>query len=431
MGMTIQNRNGTFYLRRRVPRRYRGVEPREVVLLSLRTDSRKEAGRRYGELWGRLTREWELLLRGGAEDERERLHAAQGLAISRGYDWLFAEDVAKLPLKDIVDRVHDSLGADGKIDAVKGRAFLGAIARPKLLVSECLNTFFELTQDEAAQKSQNQRRVWSNTFKRAVGVFIEVNGDIPAEALEREHMLRMRAHLWGRIKSDEIKRTTANSQLKFFGTVMRRVDKALGFGLDRELLTGWTFQGAVDGERKSFSTDWIVKTLVESDALDGLNAEARAIVRVMVNTGMRPSEVVGLVASDIRLDDPVPHLDISPRFEGDQVRSLKTRNARRVLPLVGVSLHAMQGFPRGFRRYYDKSASLSATVNKYLRDRGLMESEKHTLYGLRHSFEDRLLTEGVDERLRRDFLGHNLGRERYGEGGDLEFRRKQLERVAL
>ncbi len=95
-------------------------------------------------------------------------------------------------------------------------------------------------------------------------------------------------------------------------------------------------------------------------------------------------------------------------------------NARRVIPLCGVSLEAMRKFPQGFPRYRKSPASLSATINKFLREDGLLETPKHSLYGLRHSFEDRQLGAGVDERIRRDLMGHALKRERYGKGASLD-----------
>ena len=60
-----------------------------------------------------------------------------------------------------------------------------------------------------------------------------------------------------------------------------------------------------------------------------------------------------------------------------------------------------------------------------------MESDKHVMYSLRHSFEDRLLREGVDERVRRDLMGHSLNRERYGQGGGLAFKAEMLRRIAF
>lgn len=49
-----------------------------------------------------------------------------------------------------------------------------------------------------------------------------------------------------------------------------------------------------------------------------------------------------------------------------------------------------------------------------------MQSTEHSMYGLRHSFEDRLLAAGVDERIRAGLMGHKLQRERYGAGAPLE-----------
>jgi integrase len=111
-------------------------------------------------------------------------------------------------------------------------------------------------------------------------------------------------------------------------------------------------------------------------------------------------------------------------------RTLKTNHSRRIIPLTGISLTAFQQFPNGFPRYAD-NPTLSDTINKFLRENGLMESERHTLYSLRHSFEDRMLAAGVDERIRRDLMGHALNRERYGSGADLKQLQELLLKIAL
>jgi len=61
----------------------------------------------------------------------------------------------------------------------------------------------------------------------------------------------------------------------------------------------------------------------------------------------------------------------------------------------------------------------------------LMESDRHSLYSLRHAFEDRLLAAKVDERVRRDLMGHRLSREEYGEGATLDYQREILEPLAF
>ncbi|MFN3172369.1 MAG: DUF6538 domain-containing protein [Hyphomicrobiales bacterium] len=49
--MSIAKRGNIFHVRRRVPRRYQGVEPREVVWVSLRTDSQTVACSKAGRAW--------------------------------------------------------------------------------------------------------------------------------------------------------------------------------------------------------------------------------------------------------------------------------------------------------------------------------------------------------------------------------------------
>jgi len=162
-----------------------------------------------------------------------------------------------------------------------------------------------------------------------------------------------------------------------------------------------------------------------SGALGGLNTEARCIVLGMVNTGYRPSEGAALLGAHINLAAAVPHISI----EADG-RHLKSKHAKRVIPLTGVSLEAFRQCPDGFPRYRD-NPSLSATVNKFMRENGLMETPGHTLYSMRHAFEDRMLAAGVDERIRRDLFGHSLGRERYGHGATLEHLQTIVQAIAL
>lgn len=160
-------------------------------------------------------------------------------------------------------------------------------------------------------------------------------------------------------------------------------------------------------------------------ALSGLNTEARCILLGMVNTGYRPSESVGLLREHIRLDTDIPHISIEPTG-----RTLKNQASRRIIPLTGVSLEAFKECPDGFPRYRDGD-SYSEIINRYLEVKKLRESPDHTMYSLRHSLEDRLLATETDERIRRDILGHSLGRQRYGKGGSLRHVHRLIQAVAI
>jgi len=176
--------------------------------------------------------------------------------------------------------------------------------------------------------------------------------------------------------------------------------------------------------------DWIRNRLLAPGALDGLNEEARDALLIMVNTGARPSEIVGALPEELAVEAEVPHLRIRAR-EG---RTLKTAASKREVPLVGVSLEAARRAAArgGWSKYLLKPDTLSANVNKFLAKNGLKETPRHTAYSLRHSFEDRLLEAGVDDRVRARLMGHAYGkREAYGTGGSLKFLAKAVERIAL
>ena len=82
--------------------------------------------------------------------------------------------------------------------------------------------------------------------------------------------------------------------------------------------------------------------------------------------------------------------------------------------LTGVSLKVFRTFPDGFPRYRESSARLGGVVNKCLEEKGLRETAGHSLYSLCHSFEDRMLAAGIDDRIRRDLSGHALDRKTKG-----------------
>ena len=100
------------------------------------------------------------------------------------------------------------------------------------------------------------------------------------------------------------------------------------------------------------------------------------------------------------------------------------------MPLVGVSLEAMQRHPEGFPRYLGKDR-FSNAVNKYLRTNGFLESPDHSAYSLRHSFEDRMLALNLPDRLAAELMGHALKRERYGAGPSLAQKADVVSRLAI
>jgi integrase len=162
-------------------------------------------------------------------------------------------------------------------------------------------------------------------------------------------------------------------------------------------------------------------------ALSGLNEQARWFFYAMSETGARISELTGLQPEDIVLDAAIPHISIKDR----PGRPLKTPQSQRMIPLVGFALDAFRACPKGFPRYADRSDSLSALVNKYLKTRNLLPSEEHSVYSLRHSFQDRLLAVNAPDRVQAELMGHKFIRPVYGDGATLQQKREWMERVKV
>lgn len=421
----IKLRGKTYQLYKRVPKRYASIEPRAFVWLSLHTDSPSVANQKAEGAWTQMVEAWEARLAGDNADADKRLDAAKQLAAVRGFRYLDAGKVADLPISDLVERVKAVPVRDGAPDPIEAAAVLGGAQGVRLTVTKALEQYWTLAADKTLGKSDDQLRRWKNPRIKAIKNFVSVVGDKAISDITRDDMLDFRDWWLNRIEGEGLSTNAANKDLIHFGDVLNVVNRMKRLNLNLPT-SGLSLKKGEAQTRPPFSATWIKDKFLAPGALAGLNDQARAIMLAMVNTGARPSELAALTSECIRLDCDVPHISIEPIG-----RQLKSGNARRVIPLLGVSLDAVRAFPDGFERYRGSSATLSGTINKYLRDNGLLETGKHSLYGLRHAFEDRLLAASVDERIRRDLFGHALNRERYGAGASLAQLRDVVQPAAL
>jgi integrase len=424
--MQFFRRSGqTLYMRKRVPSRYKDVEQRESVWISLHTDSETVAKAKAPRIWADMIEAWEAMLDGMSSEGEKRMKAARELAAKRGFRFMSVSEVANLPFPQVFERMKAVENRDGTPNMALAAAILGGAAHSELTVTGALKRFWIVAKVQTRQKSTDQIRRWENPRKKAVANFIEAMGqDMQIKEITTRDLYTFRAWWVEKMDAEGLTANSANKDFVHLTAVIKEVARAEEVAL-RFNTVGLSIKDGEKGTRPPFSIEWIKDKLLAKGALDGLNSEARGILLGMVNTGYRPSEGAMLGHDQIKLDHNVPHLSIEPVG-----RQLKSANARRVIPLVGISLEAFRANPDGFPRYAD-NPGLSDTVNKFLRENKLLESDKHTMYSLRHSFEDRLLATGTDERIRRDLMGHRLTRERYGKGADLVQLQRVLQAIAV
>lgn len=280
-----KTKNGTLHLYKRVPVRYASVEPRKFVWVSLHTDSASAAEMKAKGVWQQMLDGWEAKLAGDTTDAEARFEAARQLAAARGFRYLGAPAVAKLPRGELLERV----AAFREGDAKEAAAVLGGAEEPDITISRALELYWTLAREKTLGKSEDQLRRWQNPRKKSIKNLIAVIGDKPISRIVGDDMLDFRNWWLDRLETEDLTPNSANKDLIHIGDVLKTVNKMKRLGLVLPL-SDLSFKEGDKKTRPPFSDVWIRDRILAAGALDGLNEEARGIVQALVNTGCRPSE---------------------------------------------------------------------------------------------------------------------------------------------
>src|SRR5260370_28661632 len=136
----LVHRNGVLYYWRRVPKTLSKVDARApIVRQSLRTDDLAKA-RAQRDIIEKADNElWAAMLLGGKERSAamERYKAAKLLSESLGFSYRPADELARRPIDDIIQRVTSIM--ENGTPAVVSRAVMGGEQMPKVTVSEAFD----------------------------------------------------------------------------------------------------------------------------------------------------------------------------------------------------------------------------------------------------------------------------------------------------
>ncbi len=417
--------NGRYYYNRRVPEELLGLDERRLIRVALKTDSRDLAIRKAHIYNEQIEKYWKKLIQTGQHHTQNEYQKVIHIARLQGFAYMPNDQLATMPPEQIAARLAL---ADNKDNTDEIKALLGGVQPTAIELKELLAAYWPLAGDKAMHKSPNQLRKYKAPRIKAVNNLIAVIGNRKLTELTRDHIVAFRAWWIERIETHKMSAGSANKDFIHVKSIVEAVNEHLKLGLDTpHLFRKITLQDRFTQARMPFDTNFIRDVLLKPENLSGLNHQAKWFLYAMAETGARISELTGLRPQDIVMDVDVPHISIVDRPD----KPLKTPHSQRKIPLVGFALDAFKACPDGFPHYHDRPDSLSGVVNKYLRAHHLLPSDKHSVYSLRHSFQDRILSVNAPDRIQAELMGHKFHRPMYGDGATLAHKLEWMEKVRV
>lgn len=442
------NRDGFWYLHRRVPRQYAAIENRRVVSWSTGIPVWQDPhGIRAAEIIRErdiaLFQYWRDKAGGLTTQSPEEFRAITARAAQLNLSYCPAHEVASADLNDLFRRFMALTCAWGETALTRHpptpqiqtdlTAALGGLrppvspSRPKSdgpMVSDMLTEYININAPVVTQKSPRQLHKFKTSRQVQLDLFISlIGGDKPFADLTRADARKLREHWNNRIIKGETQINSANRCIREVSGLYSSIKDYLqidGPGIFDKLV----IPGGQNGKRLSFDPAFVQERYLANGVFDELNPEARRILYLIIETGLRLSEACNLTKETICLDHPIPYVDIQQHN-----RVTKTPESVRQIPLVGVALMAMREQPNGFPRYYDNSDTASVLINKAIDLRGLRPAgKKQSLYSMRHTIIDRLKAVEAPSNIQEDMLGH---KHMYGQGTTLEHRHRWLQIIAF
>lgn len=420
----LKKRGKKYHFQRRVPAIFQTSFKDPLIRVSLQTDSQTIAMER--------ARNVNLLLDEFLEDLRSKIsnefedHGFKKAVIQlrkAGFQYVPKTYVVQeASLIEFANRIKAASVVEKSDDK---KLLLGEQEVSGIKLSEAQIEYFQFQLGNLSQKSENQLRKWRTPREKAVRNFMQLVGNKQLKDITRQDILDFRDWWSSRIKKENL---TANSANKDFGHLKR----ILSFSIDNHeldmsidhLFRDIALKRVEKTTRHPFSNDFIRDVLLK---VHPLNDELIYLIYAMTETGARISELVGLEKEDICLNHEIPHIRIRP----NQTRLLKTPQSERDIPLVGAAHYAFERLNGTFDRYFNSADLISTTTNKYFRENDIFPSENHSLYSLRHSFEDRLTAVEPPDKLQAALMGHKYSRPRYGSGPSLQQKLVWLNKIAF
>jgi integrase len=408
---------GPYYYRRRIPK---DISPRigkQMRQVALKTYDKMAAAKMINSLATADDIYWHQLREGtglgGAREDAETLLERFNLQ---------PEPLAEqnFPYTDIghelfIEALEAKVPGDaGSIQPYLADAELRALAilqgRESFTLSDARQVY--LKKRDAITPNEINKRT-HNTTVLAFNLVINVTGDSEIKRLRRRDVTLVIK----KAQEQGLKTTSIRRRLNTIRAAINDLIREYELSDVRNAFAEFEIPNyGKDEEKRDGLNDTQLKRL--RDYVNHNDGGTTNIIGLLLDTGARISEIVGMQRGDVVLDAETPHIVIKE----NRLRRLKTKASRRKVPLVGCALLAAQRaiktasddylFPRYMTGERVKNDSASATVNK-----ALSKLECGTAHQMRHTMKTRLANSDLPlDRLEeiqgwrsRDTMAHRYG----------------------
>jgi len=244
---------------------------------------------------------------------------------------------------------------------------------------------------------------YSKYYEVSAREFIKHFGDLPLTKITRAQVLQFRDHLL----AEGLSTSTVRRYLGCLDRIFSKANLEHQFDIKNPFGKVEISGEGKDAKSKPTFTEEELQTI--ATLCRSKQSERHLIVALLLNTGARLSEILGLRKADIILDHTAPHIILT-----DENRSLKTTSSKRKIPLVGISLwaaqeqHQIDPMSDWFFPVYAsddeglKSNTAAVWIKAFLRK---ATGRGHTSHSFRHTLADRLKAEKVPKDVREAIAG--------------------------
>jgi integrase len=334
-----------------------------------------------------------------------------------GEYYMYHHDRAKQKVKVSVDEAR-TRARKFREDAQKGLFNKHKQTKKDLLASEYPAKYAELNDFEPMELNKKGEMVWPQKqmkdIQRDFNKLIKLLGDrMPSEYSKND--IRVDYILYR--KKNEITQYNApptsgtiRRNLNSYNAVFNYVNEILEID-DKHRFSKTEIPN--EGEDKKEKIDYTSKQLKTLRRMvTGSDDIIEQMIALLIETGMRSGEVVGLRSEDLILDCEQPYI----KLHKNSLRRLKTKSSTRLIPLTGASLEITKYLDLDkewlFDHYLNKNKkgkteldteSANSTINNNIR--AIIGKDAPTSHSFRHTLATRLSSVGCPKSLRDEMGG--------------------------